>query len=104
MCSDAVKRLTQLFTQLVVECQRPDPSMVALDEVGYIVGWTSAQRQRFVRGFAEALSTSVSEDDPTAVEAFIEFMAHANDQVPPQFQASFLDSEQALLNAHMSRR
>lgn len=67
-----------------------------------LVGWTSAQRQRFVRGFAEALSTSIAEGDPAAVEAFLEYMAHANDPVPYQFHASFLDGEQALLNAHMS--
>ena len=69
--SNAVQHYTQLFTRVVVECQRPDPSPISLDKAGYIVGWTPAQRQKFVRDFAEALSTSINEDDPAAVEAFI---------------------------------
>jgi hypothetical protein len=101
--SNAVQHYTQLFTRVVVECQRPDPSSVALDEAGYIVSWTHAQRQKFVREFAEALSTSINEGDPAAVESFIAYASHASDPVPPQFHASFVDGQRELLDAHMSR-
>ncbi len=102
--SNEVARYTQLFTRVVVECQRLDPSSVALDEASYIVDFTAAQRQQFVREFAEALSTSLTEDDPAAVAAFIAYMSHANDTVPSQFYSSFLDGERDLLDAHMPSR
>jgi hypothetical protein len=102
--SNEVARYTQLFTRVVVECQRPDPSSVALDRASYIVDFTPAQRQQFVREFAEALSSSLTEDDPAAVEAFIAYMSHANNAVPPQFHSSFLDGERDLLDAHLLSR
>ena len=92
--SNEVARYKQLFTRVVVERQRPDPSSVALDQASSIVDFTPAQRQQCVREFAEALSTSMTEDDPTAMEAFIAYMSHANDPV--------LDGERVMLDRHLS--
>lgn len=102
--SNEVARYMQLFARLVVECQRDDPSSVSLEQIGFILDFTVEQRNRFIREFAEALSASISEDDPEAVEAFVRYARHASDPVPPQFHASFLDDEQQLLEAHIARR
>ncbi len=99
--SNEVGRYTQLFARVVVECQRPDPSSVALDEAAYIVDWTPDQRQQFVREFAEALSASITEQSPEPVEAYIAYMAHSRDVVAPQFHASFLDGEHERLAARL---
>lgn len=100
--SNEIGRYTQLFARVVVECQRPDPSSVALDEAAYIVDWTPEQRQQFVREFAEALSASITEQSPEPVGAFIAYMAHAGDAVAAQFHASFLDGEHDRLTARLA--
>jgi hypothetical protein len=102
--SNDISRAMQLFTRVVVECQRTDPSPVGLDQVSYIVDWTPARRQQFIRDFAEALSASITAEDPTIVEAFIGYMANAQRSVPAPFHSSFLDSERDLLNRHMARQ
>jgi hypothetical protein len=101
--TNEVLRYVQLFARVVVECQRPDPSSVGLEQAAYVVDFTPAQRQQFIREFAEALSTSVTEDDPEAVAAFIRYMSHANDPVPAHFHSSFLEGERELIEAHLDR-
>ncbi len=93
---------TQLFARVVVECQRPDPSPVSLDRAGYIADWTVAQRQQFVREFAEALSASITEGNPDAIDAFLDYMAHATAPIPVHFHSSFINDERELLEAHMT--
>lgn len=79
--SNEVSRYSQLFARVVVECQRSDPSTVGLDEVAFIVDFTVDQRSDFIREFAEALSVSLNENNPEAVEAFIRYHSHANDPI-----------------------
>ena len=55
--SNEVLEYVHMFTRIVVECQRAGPSAVTLDQVGYIAEWPYDQRLRFIRGYAEALST-----------------------------------------------
>jgi hypothetical protein len=101
--SNELERYTQLFARVVVECQRHDPSSVALDRAAYIVDWTASQRQQFVREFAEALSASVTEGNAETVEAFIGYMANASRPTAAPFHSSFIDGDRALLESHMTR-
>ncbi len=101
--SNGVSRYTQLFTRLVVECQRADPSSVGLEEASFVVDLSPRQRQSFLRDFAEALSTSVAEDNPDAVEAYLTYMAGSAKPVPVQFTSSFLKSKRAAINAHLAK-
>jgi hypothetical protein len=101
--SNALEQYTQLFARVVVECQRADPSPVSLDRAGYIVDWSVAQRDQFVREFAEALSASITEGNTESVDAFITYMANAGQPIAGHFHSSFLDGELGLLEAHMSQ-
>jgi hypothetical protein len=102
--SNAVSRYTQLFTRLVVECQRPDPSPVGLDEASFVIDLQPDQRQFFLREFAEALSASVAEDNPEAIEAYLTYMAGSTRQVPAQFTSSFLESQRAAIEVHLAKQ
>jgi hypothetical protein len=100
--ANAVETYTELFTRVVVECQRADPSPVVLGEARFIADWTSSQRQRFVREFAEALAAALTDNDPEIVEAFLGYSSHAGQPVAPQFHSSFVTDESGLISAHMS--
>ena len=100
--NNEVLRLAILFTRTVVECQRPDPSPAHLDEVAYIVTWSAERRATFVRGFAEAMSATITANSAAPARAFIEYMAHADDVTPAQFQSSFLDRFGSALADHVA--
>jgi hypothetical protein len=101
--ANAVETHTQLFTRVVVECQRADPSPVVLGEARFIAEWTPTQRQRFVREFAEALAVALADNDPEVVEAFLGYSSNAGRSVAPQFHSSFVTDEGGSISAHMSQ-
>lgn len=100
--NNEVLRLAVLFTRTVVECQRPDPSPAHLDEVAYVAGWSMERRAAFIRGFAEAMSATITTNSTAPARAFIDFMAHADDDVAPQFQSTFLDRFASALSEHVA--
>lgn len=103
--SNEVLEYVQLFTRIVVECQRDDPSAVMLGQVAYIADWTAERRLRFVRGYAEALSASISDDHPAAITAYVEFLAVADEPVPSVFDSSNVsDADRTLIEEHMRVR
>lgn len=75
-----VRDLTELFLRTTIEAQRSDPSPVVLGPVGYIAKWTADDRTRFLHGFAEALTASLTSNDPRPCRSFIKLMMHASDR------------------------
>lgn len=71
----------ELFARAVVESGREDPSSVALGPVSYVAAWGTAERTRFLRGFAEALSQALQDNDPQVVTDYIELMSRAGDPI-----------------------
>lgn len=97
-----MSRLTDLFVRAVVECQRPDPSPAQLGEIGFIVSWLAAERDRFLRGFAEALAAGLAADDPAPATGFISIMSHSDDPVPDHLAGRFSASERDRLAARFA--
>lgn len=103
--SNEVLEYVQLFTRIVVECQRTDPSALMLGKADYVAAWSPERRLRFIRGYAEALSASVSDDHPAAIAAYVEFLACANDPIPPVFDSAILSAtDRKLIDEHMQAR
>ena len=92
-----------LFTRVVIESQRPDPSPAMLGEVGYIAAWSVAERAAFVRAMAEALSDALLSGEPQRVAAFIDSMRNVGRAQGPQFDRAMLDRLGAALDEHIGR-
>lgn len=67
-----VAELTELFLRVVTTLRLSERSPILLGAAGFIAAWPAADQQRFLDGFAEALSESVRTDDPAPVRFYLD--------------------------------
>ncbi len=85
------------------ELQGAAPSAAHLGPLAFAADWEPGRRERFAKGLTEALEASIDAHDPKPIAEYVRLMSHADDPIPPQFRASFLDEIRDKIRARTER-